>query len=172
MSVTRFSTRALIASVAFIGVSFVALQNANHLWATVFTSAVILVFFVSLVATIYRRDSQRAFWIGFCIFGWGYLTIIYGWVSLTGGNLVTTTILWQLAELFHGSDAPDLVDSGRRFGSGVEMQLGLRNVQVAPDANFLRIGHSIWALLFASIGGLTARAFHETSTEIRSAAED
>jgi len=147
------------------GASAAALANANAGWAQVFNSSLILALLFSLVASIYRTDSQRAFWIGFAVFGWAYLGLVYGWVRYSDGNLITTSVLWEVAEFFNAVDQPSAtvtIEYPAAGGAPVATVVKLPPALPNPSGSFLSVGHSIWALWLAMSGGLVARVLHST----------
>ena len=103
MQSARFSIRALLATLALVGIAAAALSNASPFVAALTTSSVIVVLLVSVLAGINLQDSSRAFWLGFAICGWSYLFLIYGWTRLSDGNSLTTELLWQLADVLGGN---------------------------------------------------------------------
>jgi hypothetical protein len=67
------SIRTLLAIVAFIALACTALVWANGIWATTLFTAALGVLLFATLAVILRRGVKQAFWIGFALFGWGYL---------------------------------------------------------------------------------------------------
>jgi hypothetical protein len=67
------SIRMLLAIVAFIALACTALVWANGIWATTLFTAALGVLLFAVLALILRRGVKQAFWIGFAVFGWGYL---------------------------------------------------------------------------------------------------
>ena len=47
------------------------------------------------------------------------------------------------------------------LGMSFQTPIGKRPAGSFPSASFLRVGHSLWAVVFAVGGGITARSFHE-----------
>ena len=142
-----------MAIVAVIAISLTALRHANPIWLAVIHSSVLLVLFVSLLGALFSADSQRAFWTGFAIFGWGYLMLIYGWPSVSHFGVVTTTILESVQ--------PD-VDSGLAQSTGPSNGLSILSFAKSSRVRFEQIGHSSFAICFACFGGLVAHRFYAT----------
>ncbi len=67
------SIRTLLAIVAFIALACTSLVWANGIWATTLFTAALGVLLFGVLAAILRRGVKQAFWIGFAVFGWGYL---------------------------------------------------------------------------------------------------
>jgi hypothetical protein len=67
------SIRTMLVIVAFIALACVALVRANSVWASVMFSSALATLLFAVLAVIFRRGTKQAFWIGFALFGWGYL---------------------------------------------------------------------------------------------------
>jgi hypothetical protein len=148
---------ALFGVVTFVAVGCAALANPSKGWcACVTTSAFAFLLFAAVLA-VYGRSANRAFWLGFVLCGGGYVYLqesfddppfayIYdvspdGPASIDTTTLATTWLLEVLCERklgFWPSEAK----------TADEQNIRLR---------FLRIGQSLWALLFGLAGGLVAR---------------
>jgi hypothetical protein len=48
-----------------------ALQDAPETWAGIVLLLTLGLLAVSVLGVIYRRESRRAWWVGFALFGWG-----------------------------------------------------------------------------------------------------
>lgn len=100
---------------------------------------------LALVGAIYRRGKQRAWWVGFCVFGWGYLflAMTFGRGGFNAPSLLTSQILSALRP---------------RLGHDLPGVLGPR-----PPWNltqpYYQIGHTLWTLLAGLAGGTLARIF-------------
>lgn len=77
MNTLRFSLAKMLAAVVLVALGLAALVNATPIWAGAVTSAAVFLLFVAVVGLIYRRHADRAFWVGFAVFDWGYLAVIY-----------------------------------------------------------------------------------------------
>jgi hypothetical protein len=97
----RFSLLGLMALVAYVGLGCAALRYATPLWASaLFTLAVGLVM-IGLLGAVFRREQARAGWIGFLVFGGGYLLLTCGpWSQ--GDYLLTNYGLAWLELKLHG----------------------------------------------------------------------
>jgi hypothetical protein len=71
------SIRMLLAVVAFIALACTSLAWANGIWATTLFTAALGVLLFAMLAAVLRRQQKQAFWIGFAIFGWGYLWLAH-----------------------------------------------------------------------------------------------
>src|SRR5688572_26253710 len=86
----RFSLLGLMAVVAYVAIACAAIRYSTELWASgVFTLAVVLQM-VAVICIACRRESARAAWVGFMIFGGGYLILTSGPWSQSMPPLITT----------------------------------------------------------------------------------
>ena len=72
----RFSLKWMLVAVAFVGFGCVALYNANEVLAMGIMALTVIVLFVAILGSI--NLDPRAFYIGMCVFGWGYLLLTCG----------------------------------------------------------------------------------------------
>ena len=158
----QFSLRMLLVVVAFVAVGCAALANASPAVADTAYTMAIGVMFIALLGILYRREADRAFWVGFAIFGMGYLLLLgSGPLSIRAGKLATTTLMEYVYSQTGLSD--------RAVASVVAQS---RNQILLPQraerrarSTFVRIGHSIWTLILAYLGGLLARYFYSTRAD-------
>ncbi|HWE37419.1 MAG TPA: hypothetical protein VG406_12695 [Isosphaeraceae bacterium] len=183
MRLPRFSIAGLMGLVVVVAVGVAALRFASELWAGVLLLSTVGVLGAAILGIIHRRDGKRAWWQGFALFGWGYLALALGpWASeAIAPHLPTTAGLDALYARLH--PAGD-VETVRTFS--VAKLLLLTSTSTAPSAQaagaaglppgwgssvvlgppnptpefFHRVGHCLWALLAACVGGLVGRAFH------------
>src|SRR5262245_35286087 len=69
----RFTIARLLILILFCGLGFAALREANDLWDSSVLTLTVGVLLVSVLLAIHRPERRRAFWVGFALFGWGYL---------------------------------------------------------------------------------------------------
>ena len=73
MNRIRFTIASQLVVVLLVAVGFAALRETSDLWDSgVFTLA-LAVLLVSILFAVHRTGSERAFWLDFALFGWGYL---------------------------------------------------------------------------------------------------
>ncbi len=98
----RFSLLGLMALVAYVAMGCAALRYATPLLASsVFTLAVGLMM-IAVLGIVLRRDQIRAGWIGFLVFGGGYLLITCGPWPQGNAHLLTNYGLAWLESKLHG----------------------------------------------------------------------
>jgi|SRR5579864_4045266 len=69
----RFTIANLLALVLFLAVAFAALRQSTDLWDSAVFSMTIGALLVAGVLGVHRHGRERAFWLGFALFGWAYL---------------------------------------------------------------------------------------------------
>ncbi|MHC4400253.1 MAG: hypothetical protein ACYTG0_11300 [Planctomycetota bacterium] len=155
MRTLQFSLRALLGLTLFVALGCAALLHATELVASLAYTAVVLLLLFAVVRGLFRGPSTRAFWLGFAVFGGGYF------MGSFSGELATTKLLdlsWRAI---------------RSAPSGVVLPVGPFRVPQPfgpPPADdfyplrghFATVGHSLFAVILAVIGGLLARHFDAT----------
>lgn len=69
----RFHIAGALGAIVFVAVGFAALRDADELWDAWLFSLTIGLLLVAVLLAAHRNGGRRAFWIGFALFGWGYL---------------------------------------------------------------------------------------------------
>lgn len=69
----KFSLRTLLVAALVISIACALLGSRSEFGRDLTLAAYQFSLLAALVATIYRSGAQRAFWIGYSIFGWGRL---------------------------------------------------------------------------------------------------
>jgi hypothetical protein len=186
----RFNIASMLVAVLVLGAGFAALRASNDLWDSGLFSLTLTVLLISILLAIHRSEAQRSFWIGFALFGGGYLVLSL--VPSIESRLVSTRALAYL-----DSKVP-----GRSLGRSIRLALDVfgepskhkkiliassdeddqqdatsQGVPALWDAttaklfigwsgtteNFVRIGHSLLALLVGWLGGLLSRRLWRAS---------
>jgi hypothetical protein len=182
MRLPRFSIAGLMGLIVVVAVGVAALRFASELWAGILLMLTLGVLGASVLAFHERAGARRAWWRGFALFGWGYAVLALGpWASdAIAPNLPTTMGLDKLYERMHPevegrssrrishlrlsrylnatdpSSTPLVDSSGARIAWAKAFSL-------ATDAtleSFRLVGHCLWALLVACVGGIVGRALH------------
>jgi hypothetical protein len=141
----RFSLKYLFLMTTLAGLACAVLLFAN-LWcgAVCFTASMGLIL-ASVVLAYAATGVSRSFWIGFAIFGCGY------WLALripVAGEV--TAARWTF-----GSESP-LITAQLLEWSYKELSQAIG--PAVPDSdNFGRVGHSLFAILTAFLGGWLGR---------------
>jgi hypothetical protein len=136
----RFRISTLLILIIVLSVSFAALRESSDIWDSgVFTLA-LGALLVSILLAIHRTEMRQAFWLGFALFGAAHMAMSL--VPPIESRLITTKALAFLESKV--SDRP-IVISGRVWDSWSSNR--------RTTENFIRIGHSLFALIIAFMGG-------------------
>ncbi|HET6879702.1 MAG TPA: hypothetical protein VFI31_06095 [Pirellulales bacterium] len=176
MSKPRFSLRWLMGAMSFLAVSFGLLVYARPITGCCAFGVTIFVLFTSIPLSVYRSGERRAFWFGFALFGLGYLVLVCGpWqapdvhIQVGVRERLPTTKLLELAHTWLPTKpAPPGgggMGGGGMGGGGMFGQMGMggmgrlarTRVPTAEWEDFVVIGQSLWAILFAVAGGIIAQ---------------
>jgi len=131
--------------VAMFALGIALLRYVLIFWgASELMTLVLIVFFASSLLFMLQRGRRRGFWLGFALFGWGYLALSRAdWNDRPiNEHLPTTWLLDDLFERLHPAPALRADD----FGASV-----LERERKAEQ--FRLAGHSLVSLLFAIMGG-------------------
>jgi hypothetical protein len=187
----RFNIASILGVIMFLGVGFAALKESGDLWESGIFTLTLGVLLVSILLAIHRSEARRAFWIGFALFGGGYLAISL--ISSIESRLLTAKGLAYLDRKLSGRP-PDvatlLLSVARSSGSANQAQnvaFAVDGLKVAATSkqgivriwdattgrlltgwsgtteNLVRIGHSLLAVVAGWLGGQLARRLHRGS---------
>jgi hypothetical protein len=186
----RFNIASLLGIILVLGIGFAALKVASDLWESGVFTLTLGALPISVLLAYHRLGSRRAFWIGFALFGWVYMALAL--IPSIEPRLITTKILAYLdskmpGRLIESFDDPDFYPEttiGNTPTSNVTRG-GIQSVTVEQTPagtvavtsgklisnwsyisdNFVRIGHSVFALLFGWLGGQLSNRLCRTSRE-------
>ena len=171
----QFSIRNLLIAVALIAVGITALFNANIWWEAGLWAIVSFCWALAVLLVIYCRGAQRAFWIGFLVFGSFYFGGFL-WSQLMPNHIVSrlaglaySTLLPESRRSPFLSDpndpagpvpappayaspypgGPSYVPYGRPSTPG--------NPSYVPFENFVQVSHALCMLIAALLGGKAAQ---------------
>jgi hypothetical protein len=170
----RFRIGTLLILIIVLGVAFGALRESSDIWDSgVFTLA-LTILLVSILLAIHRTEKRRVFWMGFALFGAAYMAMSL--VPSIESRLITTKALTFLDSKLLGrslaSNLYSVINSGVRFAPDGSRLATASQGQVkiwdgatgklvdgwsGTTENFVRIGHSLFALLAGWFGGLLSR---------------
>ena len=179
MSVWRFSLVGLLAAVTFAAAACGALVNPNEWWTIGVTSATATLLAYAVLAVIYRQGARRAFWVGAAVIGWGYfgllpLSLGFNFESYGEAPLFTNKLLKMLGESRFDESSQVISGIGVNSNAGLSGdivtftrsgKLYRRLLAIGGPASaaggetwshFYTIGHCLWSLLLAALGGLVA----------------
>jgi hypothetical protein len=90
----RYNIAGMLVAISFVAVGFAALREATDQWDSGLFSLTVGVLLNAVLLAVHRIEARRAFWIGFVLFGWGYLSLSL--ISSTESRLITTGALAYL----------------------------------------------------------------------------
>jgi hypothetical protein len=186
----RFNIASLLVVILVLGVGFAALRQADETWESGLFSLLLVSLLAAVLMSIHRSQAKRAFWIGFALCGWVYLGLSL--VPSVESRLVTTKALayvdskvrarsWAVfyirqpatgsgafgnwyRRLAFSADGRRLAASGNGTVRIWDAATGrLLSGWSGTTENFIRIGHSLFALLAAWLGGLLSRRLYRGS---------
>ena len=183
----RFSLRELLGFTALAALGCGGLLHPSEYADSFAFTFTVIALFVAVLGAIAKRGSARMFWLGFAVAGWGYLWAAHwaddeapfssGWQLQTSGPLLTTRLLRAACLKLHPPSAFPGKDVGmfsvgpERAGQTASTLLLGRSQLARPVvdyestlAAFMRVGHSLWTLIFAYLGGRLTRYFYTTAT--------
>jgi hypothetical protein len=137
---TRISIARLMGVVLIAAIGFGALRNSSEAWAGVMLLLTCGAILLAVAGALGRGPGERAWWLGFVLFGGGYLALAHAMASAPS-TLPTIT----LAEAIGLQLGAPLVSSTRGGGGGWS--------SLAPSC---RIVHCMWALALAVLGCVLA----------------
>lgn len=157
-------------AILLVGIGLGALQNSTFAWLrTVYAVTVMLLLFAILAAFL-RPQRERAFWLGFAVFGWGYALVgispWHTWGNATVARFPTyqkpaiNPILWtkDLVEAYIAS-RPDLVIRPLRAEATVaeyeDYRAKLSRFQERSGA-VVGIAHLLLVWVLGLVGGVIA----------------
>jgi len=168
----RFHIGSLLILVLLMGVGFAGLREANDLWDSGVFTLTLGVLLVAILFAVHRTESRRAFWIGFALFGWSYIGLAS--IPQVASRLLTSKALAYLDSKVPGRDiviqavwgtpsnsfavfSPDgklLANDGQGAIRIWDAATGRRlSAWGGTSEFFVRIGHSLLALIVAWLGG-------------------
>ncbi|HEX3600155.1 MAG TPA: hypothetical protein VHU84_08425 [Lacipirellulaceae bacterium] len=173
----RFTTKGLMIATTLIAVGFSGFLYPNSLLSAGIYTAAVLIIICGMAAALLGQGAGRAYWVGFTICGAGFLYM----ATMDEDNdsqpvrhvpreptLLTTQLLWRANGL-----APSWRPHTYWTTASAEgvMRIGNRLFSVRDEGeNFVRIGNSLFALVFAFLGGAAGRrsyvaSRHHTTSE-------
>lgn len=168
----RYSLKWLIAAVMWFALAAVALRSGSVWWAATSLSITLTVLAVALTGSLLSSCS-RPYWVGLTLFGCGYMFMVFGPGAdrQIGSRIITTKLFAVLqpriskaepsrSEAWHGGSSSEFA-LHPNFSVDLSFISGGERVEVpAPQWEpFQQIGHSLFALPFAALGGAIGHYF-------------
>ena len=154
MRTIRFPIAGLMLAVLVVAVALAALRTASETWAGVMFLITCGVLCLAIVGVVCRDGPKRAWWLGFALFGWGYL-LLAQWSTV---NLPTMALLDAIARAaracrFNSAVAWGWKDERRAWAGG----FGWGGGGISSDESLREIAHCLQRGGSRSTGGLLAR---------------
>ena len=168
----QFRLRTLLLVVVAASLALAAMRYSTSAWTTGVVTVTVLLLIASIALAFCSRIDRRPFWIGFAACGWAYLVVIgsTGFVAPEFAlRLATTKSVEFLRDKFHPPEDFNEPQQGFRFAPALPLlpsQVVKNTYSYQTDTdkdypaiawNFLLIGHCLWALIIATLGGTLAR---------------
>lgn len=147
----RFSIARLMGVVILAAMGVAALRQSSEAWAGPMLLITLGAIAIALTGAFTREPAERAGWLGFALFGGGYLALAYA-TSTPNSTLPTLS----LAQAIEGSWHISPPTPASRNETGWD----------ALPARY-RIVHLIWALGFAGLGSVLSLFFAGGTTAVR-----
>jgi hypothetical protein len=90
----RYNIAGALGAILFVAVGFAALREADELWDSWLFSLTLGILLFAVLLAAHCTGDRRAFWIGFALFGWGYLS--FSLIPSTEPRLIATKALSYL----------------------------------------------------------------------------
>jgi hypothetical protein len=180
----RFSIAGLLGVVLFVSIALAALRASTDAWDSGVLGLALLILLTATLLAVHRTDRERAYWLGFALFGWAYL--VTSLIPPIESRLPTAKGLSYLDSKLPNQEAASTVlyrllisgDPGRsgspqpvvadltRTGAGDWAYSWMFTGAALPGSvrtteNFVRIGHSLLALVVAFIGSRLSRWLYD-----------
>src|SRR5262249_29168198 len=89
----RFSIAGLMGAVVVAAIGLAAVRDPSETWAVVILLSTCGALALAVVGVVSRVGTERAWWLGFALFGWGYLTLAFwSWQDYRWQRL--PTLVW------------------------------------------------------------------------------
>lgn len=162
----RFSLKTMLLLFTVVAVCIAGLVYSNVAWAAFFYTAAFVLVLTGIVGALVRRGPARPYWIGFALFGGGYFALaLIGEDSLARfasdmrqgaqpPKLATTQgFIWAERYIYTYTGASNNSNTARSNPNIVFNSRGILYYQRTPSQCFVQIGHSIFTLIMALMGG-------------------
>src|SRR4051794_11127912 len=74
----RYSLAGLLGLVLVAAIGMAGLRYASEAWASVIFVLTCGTLALGIVGVVRRQGPPRAWWLGFALFGWGYMALAFG----------------------------------------------------------------------------------------------
>ncbi|MDP6558101.1 MAG: hypothetical protein QGG71_25775 [Pirellulaceae bacterium] len=180
----RYSLGSLFLALLYLSVGCAALVNATGIWPQVAITLTIAILVLFSLGAIFWTERRRVFAIGFMATGWMYFLLVFSDATSVRPYLLTETAMNRLFVTVHGAEyvsnravyqavgvsgiqtavytapvppplPPPFVNVGKSPTPTYYPTVAVR--PTVDPRSFANIGHSMWALIVAFAGGVTAQ---------------
>jgi hypothetical protein len=152
MSGPRFGLASLLGIVAVLALGFAGLFSATTFWTSAAATITLGVLLTAALGAHLLQDRDRAFCLGFAVFGGAYLMLVHwDWVGGPFGHDLTAGIADVAESILPDRPPPIATAAGNATALAVPIEL-MRARQIRVG-NFVEIGRCALALLFGLLGG-------------------
>ena len=187
----RITIAGLLGIVAFVAVAIAALRLPTDAWDSGVLGVTLTVLLISVLLAIHRPDDCKTHWLGFALFGWSYLALsLVLPIEARLPTTKVLALAWEKMprrEIFWADDLA--LTNSRSYDvkpiapttfvapspanewdvvyrpPGSSPNTSFKRLVFLPDdpaVNFIRIGHSLFAIVFAIIGGSLSRRLYSS----------
>jgi hypothetical protein len=171
----RFSLATLIGIVAVIALGLAGMLSGSRLWLMLASTATLAVLLAAILASWLFSGIERAFWVGFALFGWTYLIMVsWDWVGGQIGHDLTVGISEAAERILPDVKPPpfpfglptvppsvstssptriSVPSAALNQGDYIELSRQ-RQIKIG---NFVQIGRMMGSLCFGMLGGWLGR---------------
>lgn len=154
MSGFRLSLAGALGMIALLALGMFALRSATPWWTMLAASATLFVLLTGVLGASQTRGSDRAYWLGFALFGITYLILVnWDWLGGQFGHDLTRGLSDWAEELVE-----PLNPGGANATAGAVFVPSLAAERSVKVGSVAQIARMFLSLSFAVGGGLTARA--------------
>jgi hypothetical protein len=190
----RFSLLGLGGLVTLIALGCAAVVYANTWVSAAVWWATFLILMVATLAALVRQSPERAWWIGFSLFGWLFVLSIYGPFSGLNRDLQSDVILQKVAlAMPQATVTHESIDhygiagyetgmeGGMDAGMGAEGSEGMLGMGASAPVTFqsvdgeylsafIRVSRGLLTLLLACLGGFCGRLIESRNRRVEKGA--
>jgi hypothetical protein len=181
----RVTIGGLLTLVLFLAIGLAALKAANPYWDSALLGLTLALLAASALLAIHGRGARRAFWLGFMLVGSGYfwasreptlvprlpttLALSSAFNAMLAGKLAGQATVWTTTVSNGVNDTIKFSSlSTKPQPASFKTYIEADNIVVYRNSSassptwesFTSIGNSLFALLFAAIGGYASRTIH------------
>ena len=176
MKLLQFSLPTLLLLVAATAFAFAALRSMSDVWASAVFTLSLAVQCVAILMAIFHAGGRRAFWTAFAVVGWAYSLVAFSpFFKSESPELLTSKLLKYIYyKLPPGIQLPPALSNqlaGEPHGietrtmypglGGVSAEFSVRISRPFPEEQFRRVGHSLFSVIFAVLGGIGGRRIYQ-----------